>query len=61
MEEIQRCLELIGGRPLRENEYVIASTAAGESEVWAITRKNFRTLLFFISESDKQSYPVRDL
>ena len=61
LDEVQRCLSLIGGRKLKANEHYISSTAADGSHLWAISLTQFERIYFFLYEPDNRAYPVRDL
>lgn len=61
LDEVQRCLSLIGGRKLKANEHYISSTAADGSHLWAISLTQFERIYFFLYEPDNRTYPVRDL
>lgn len=61
LDEVQRCLSLIGGRKLKANEHYISSTAADGLHLWAISLTQFERIYFFLYEPDNRTYPVRDL
>lgn len=60
LDEVQKCLSLIG-RKLKTNEYYLSSTAADEYDLWAISLTQLQKIYFFLYETNKRAYPVRDL